>query len=60
MTLMRIMQWKAGKDGYKMSPKVLKEELEDIKEVLVLYSEKKAERKVTQCSSVQKKTVGDF
>lgn len=55
MTLIRIMQWKAERAGYKMSPKVLKEELTDIKEVLMLYSEKKAQRKITQKSAVQKK-----
>ena len=55
MTLIRIMQWKAERSGYKMSPKVLKEELADIKEVLMLYSEKRAERKITQKSAVQRK-----
>ena len=33
----------------------MKEELADIKEVLMLYSEKRAERKITQKSAVQTK-----
>ena len=55
MTLMRVMQWKAEQAGYKMSPKVLKEELSDLQEVVMVYSETEAERKITDRSSVQEK-----
>jgi transposase len=55
MTLLRVMQWMAEKAGYKMSANMLKEELTDIKEVIMVYSMKEAERKISQLSSVQKK-----
>ena len=52
---MRVMQWKAGNAGYKMSPKVLKEELTDIQEAVMVYSSKDARRKITERSAVQEK-----
>ncbi len=55
MILMRVMQWKAQKAGYKMSPKLLKEELSDLQEVVMVYSPTEAKRKITQRSSVQNK-----
>jgi transposase len=55
MTLMRYMQWKADAAGYKMSPNVLQEELSDLQEVVVVYSEGEAERRITERSSVQEK-----
>ena len=55
ITLMRVMQWKAGNAGYKMSPKVLKEELTDIQEAVMVYSSKDARRKITERSAVQEK-----
>jgi transposase len=55
MTLMRIMQWKAERAGYKMSPNLLKEELADLQEVVMIYSPTEARRKITQRSSVQNK-----
>ena len=55
MTLLRFMQWKAEKSGYKMSPQVLKEELSDIEEVIMIYNMKEAKRKITDRSSVQDK-----
>lgn len=54
MTLMRVMQCKAAQAGYKMTPKVLKEELTDIREVVMVYSPTEAKRKITDCSGVQK------
>ena len=42
-------------EGYKMSTNVLKEELTDIQEVIMIYSPGEAERKITERSAVQKK-----
>jgi transposase len=53
MTLMHVMQWKAAAAGYKMSPKVLKDELSDIREVVMLYSPTHAKKKITDRSRVQ-------
>jgi len=55
MTLMRVMQWKAAKAGYKMTPKVLKEELTDIREAVMVYNRKDARRRITDRSAVQEK-----
>ncbi len=60
MILMRVMQWKAQTAGYKMSPKLLKEELSDLQEVVMVYSHTEAKRKITQRSSVQNKLWGIF
>jgi len=54
MTLIRSMQWKAAQAGYKMTPKVLKEELADIREVVMVYSPTHAKKKITDLSRVQK------
>jgi transposase len=54
MTLMRCMQWKAAQAGYKMTPKLLKEELSDIREVVMVYSPAHARKKITDLSRVQK------
>ncbi len=55
MTLMRVMQWMTEKGGCAMSPALLKEELSELKEVVMVYSLKEAKRKVTHRSSVQEK-----
>lgn len=36
LTLMRVMQWTL-QAGYRMSPRLLKDELSDIREVLMVY-----------------------
>ena len=54
MALMRVMQWMTEQAGYTMSPGLLKEELSDLKEVVIIYSLTDARRKVTERSSVQK------
>ena len=41
--------------GYKMSTTVLKDELIDIQEIVMVYSSTDAERKITERSAVQKK-----
>ena len=55
MTLMRVMQWLVEQAGYKMSPNLLKEELADLHEVVMVYSSKEAERRISQRSAVQHK-----
>ena len=55
MALMRVMQWTAQKTGFKMGPELLKEELSDIREVVVVYSHNNAARKITDRSAVQEK-----
>ena len=55
MILIKIMQWLAEQNGYKMSTTVLKDELIDIQEVIMIYSSTDAERKITERSAVQEK-----
>ena len=55
MTLMRVMQWMVEQVGYKMSPNLLKEELSDLQEIVMVYSSKEAERRISQRSTVQNK-----
>jgi len=49
------MQRKAATAGYKMTPKVLKEELCGIREAVMVYSRKDARRRITDRSAVQEK-----
>ena len=53
MALMRVMQWTAQKTGFNMGPALLKEELSDIHEVIMIYSRSNATRKITDRSAVQ-------
>jgi transposase len=53
--LLRLMQYKAGQAGIQMSAKVLCEELSDLKEIIMVYEDGRAQRKTTQRSSVQDK-----
>ena len=55
LTLMRVMQWKAHMAGYTMSPQFLKDELSDIQEVIMVYNQAEAHRKITERSRVQEK-----
>jgi len=55
MTLMRVMQFKTEKAGYGMSPMLLKEELIDIQEVVMVYSPTEVKHKISDRSSVQEK-----
>ena len=55
MTLMRVMQWMVEQIEYKMSPNLLKEELSDLQEIVMVYSSKEAERQISQRSTVQHK-----
>ncbi|MFC1835067.1 IS1634 family transposase [Thermodesulfobacteriota bacterium] len=60
LALMRVMQWKAENTGYKMSPQLLKDELSDIREVIMVYSRKRATRKISGRSTVQNKLWKEF
>ena len=53
LALIRVMLRKCEEAGLKMSAAVLKQELDDLKEVVMIYSPQKAERKITRRSSVQ-------
>ncbi len=55
MILLRVMQWMTEQAGYKMSTNILKDELTDIQEVIMVYSSTEAERKITERSVVQEK-----
>lgn len=55
LTLMRVMQWKAHMAGYTMSPQFLKDELSDIQEVIMVYNQAEAHKKITERSTVQQK-----
>jgi transposase len=55
MALIRVMQWMAQRTGFKMGPELLKEELSDIQEVVMIYSQNNATRKITERSAVQEK-----
>jgi transposase len=55
LTLMRVMQWKTANAGYPMSPKLLKDELSDIKQTLLVYSLTETSTKITHRSAVQKR-----
>lgn len=53
LVLMRVMLKKCEDAGLKMSAPVLKQELDDLKEVIMIYGPRKAERKITRRSTVQ-------
>ena len=54
LMLIRIMEYKAATNNIKMSPHVLKQELKDLKKVILIYDEKTAKTKITHRSTVQK------
>jgi transposase len=60
LTLMRVMQYKARKAGYRMTAKLLKEELSDIREVVMVYDQKDARRQMSQRSAVQSRLWDTF
>lgn len=55
LTLIRVMQWKAHKAGYRISPRLLKDELSDIREVVMVYGPTEARRQISHRSAVQSK-----
>ena len=58
--LLRLMQYKAEQAQLNMSASVLKEELADIYEILMIYQRERAERKISALSSVQAKLYDVF
>lgn len=55
LALIRIMEYKVASCDLKMSPQVLKQELKDLKEVILIYDEKTAQIKITHKSTIQEK-----
>jgi transposase len=55
LLLIRLMQHRAAQAGLHMSPAVLKEELTDLREIIMIYDDGRAERKISAPSSIQKK-----
>jgi len=55
LVLIRVMQLKAELSGLRMSAAVLKEELSDLREVIMIYEDKTASKKITSLSSIQKR-----
>jgi transposase len=54
LTIIRIMEYKASINEVKVSPKILKQELKDLKKVILLYDTNKVQKKITHRSTVQK------
>jgi transposase len=46
LTLIRVMQWKAQASGYPMTPHLLKDELSDIRQVVMLNDQSHARRQI--------------
>ena len=55
LVLIQVMLQKAARAGLQMSAAVLKEELIDLKEILMIYDLKNADMKVSQRSSIQQR-----
>ena len=55
LVLIRVMQLMADRAGLVMSGRVLKEELVDLKEVVMIYDDKSAEVKISSRSLVQQR-----
>jgi transposase len=54
LMIIRIMEYKATINDIKMSPQILKQELKDLKEVTLVYTVNKVQKKITHRSTVQK------
>ena len=55
LVVIRVMQRKAERADLKMSANVLKEELSDLKQVIMVYSDQRARTQITHRSSVQQR-----
>jgi transposase len=55
MILIRVMERKTALAGLPMSPLLIKEELTDLKEVILVYGDKRAESQITRRSAVQQR-----
>jgi len=60
LILIRVMERKTDLAGLPMSPALIKEELVDLKEVIMVYDDKTAETQITRRSAVQKRLWGLF
>ena len=56
----RLMHLKLSRAGFPMSDAMLRLELSDIREVTLLYPANKAERRLSECSSVQRQLLSIF
>lgn len=57
LLIWRVMQYKLRQVGLKMSDGVLRKELEDLKEVVLMYSPGRVVRKISELSTVQRELV---
>ena len=55
LILMRVMERKTALAGLPVSPALIKEELVDLKEVIMVYDDKTAETQITRRSAVQQR-----
>ena len=55
LVLIRVMEFKAARAGLRMSPRVLKEELADLKEITMVFDTTCADIQITARSSVQQR-----
>ncbi len=53
LMIIRIMEYKANINEMKMSPKILKQELKDLKHITLIYDENKIQKKISHKSTVQ-------
>jgi len=53
LLIIRVMELKAANAGLRMSPAVLKRELDDLREITMLYDKHTAQIKVSARSSIQ-------
>jgi transposase len=55
LLLLRVMELKAAQAGLRMSPAVLKQELEDLREITMVYDARTADVQISARSSVQQR-----
>ena len=55
LVLIRVMELKLERANFKMSPNVIKQELIDIQQSILIYDEQTVVKKITSKSTVQKK-----
>lgn len=55
LVLIRVMQLRAAQAGLRMSAAVIKEELKDLRQVVMIYDANNAETKITSRSSIQQR-----
>jgi len=55
LLLLRVMELKAARAGLRMSPAVLKQELDDLREITMVYDPRTADIQISALSSVQQR-----